>query len=182
MHIESIVFEEIKLITPQIYNDERGFFVETFNKRRYEECGIPGDFPQDNLSYSKQGTIRGMHFQIGSGQAKLVQVIKGTIWDVVVDIRSESKTFGKWAGVFLDDKKRAQLYIPVGFAHGFCAISEEALVSYKVSREYNASLEKGFYYNDPFVNISWPVSDPIVSIKDQKAPSLLEIKGLICCG
>lgn len=179
MKIEQLAFSGVILITPKIFRDERGFFLETFSKSRYHEIGLC-DFVQDNLSCSKYGTLRGMHFQSSPGQAKLISVSKGRIFDVFVDMRLESETFGKWSYIYLDDKERSQLFLPVGFAHGFCCISEEALVSYKVSSEYNPKTEKGFRFDDKEVGIEWPVQDPIVSDRDLKAPSFKE--SLCGCG
>ncbi len=172
MDIIELKLQGVKLITPRVFYDERGFFLETFHQTRYFEMGT---FAQDNLSYSKHGTIRGMHFQTKPGQAKLVQVIKGNIFDVVVDIRKNSPTFGKWEGIYLKEGTHQQLFVPIGFAHGFCVMSPEALVLYKVSSEYHGDTEKGFRYNDPAVGIQWPIDKPIVSERDLKAPLFREI-------
>lgn len=172
MDITELKLQGVKLITPRVFYDERGFFLETFHQTRYFEMGT---FAQDNLSYSKYGTIRGMHFQTKPGQAKLVQVIKGKIFDVFVDIRKNSPTFGKWEGVYLEEGTHQQLFIPIGFAHGFCVMSPDALVLYKVSSEYHGDTEKGFKYNDPAVGIQWPIDKPIVSERDLKAPLFREI-------
>ncbi|MEI8300644.1 MAG: dTDP-4-dehydrorhamnose 3,5-epimerase [Chlamydiota bacterium] len=174
MHIKELTLKGVKLITPQVFYDERGFFLETFHQTRYLEIGM---FVQDNLSCSKYGTIRGMHFQTRPGQAKLVQVIKGKIFDVFVDIRKDSPTFGRWEGVYLEEGTHQQLFIPVGFAHGFCAMSAETLVLYKVSSEYHSDTEKGFRYDDPAVGIKWPISNPIVSERDLRAPLLKDLEG-----
>ncbi|MBM3192330.1 MAG: dTDP-4-dehydrorhamnose 3,5-epimerase [Chlamydiae bacterium] len=171
MDIQSLDFEEVKLITPKVFYDTRGFFLEAFHKTRYAFLGEE-TFPQDNLSYSKYGTLRGMHFQTVPGQAKFVQVVKGRIFDVFVDIRKGSPSFGKWQGIYLDDEKRQQLFLPVGFAHGFCCMSEEAYVLYKVSSEYRSETERGFRYDDPQVGIQWPLETPILSDRDLKAPFL----------
>lgn len=164
-----------KLIRPRVFHDERGFFWECYREPLYRAQGIEEDFVQVNHSFSKQGTIRGMHFQRSPGQAKLVTVIVGKIFDVVVDIRSSSPTFGKWEGVYLDDQAREQLFIPVGFAHGFCVVSSEAHVLYKVSQVYDPKEERGFRYDDPEVGIQWPVDAPSLSEKDRTAPSLREV-------
>lgn len=161
----------LKLIQPRVFFDERGFFKESYRKNLYQEQGIDCEFAQDNHSFSRKGTIRGMHFQRRPGQAKLVSVIVGKIYDVVVDIRPDSPTFGKWEGVYLDDAAHHQLFVPVGFAHGFCAVSETAHVLYKVSTPYDADEEKGFRFDDPDVGIIWPESNPIVSTRDLEAPS-----------
>lgn len=160
-----------KLIVPKVFHDERGFFRETYRKPLYEQVGIDVPFVQDNHSFSKGGTLRGMHFQTFPGQAKLVSVMVGKIYDVFVDIRPESPTFGKWEGIELDDVSGQQLFIPVGFAHGFYVMSESAHVTYKVSAIYNPETEKSFRYDDPEVGIQWPNTHPLVSLRDLSAPS-----------
>ena len=171
MQIEELSLKGIKLIRPDIYSDDRGFFLETFHCERY---GLGCTFVQDNYSCSKKGTIRGMHYQSGDGQAKLVSCVKGVIWDVVVDMRRESETFGKWLGFQLDDVSRHQLFVPVGFAHGFCVLSDEAHVSYKVSRFYDPKTECGFSYRDEEVGIEWPIENPVLSRRDLEAVSMSE--------
>ncbi len=151
----------LKLITPKVYHDHRGFFLESFKASLFDV-----DFVQDNHSYSKKDVLRGMHFQ--QGQGKLVRVGYGRIFDVAVDIRPSSPTFGAWEGVYLDDVTHQQLYIPPGFAHGFCVMSSEAHVLYKVTMEYDPELEKGFHYADPGVGIKWPINNPILSERDQQ--------------
>lgn len=175
MKIEKLAFKGVKLITPQVFRDQRGFFLETFHRSRYQGLKMGEEFPQDNLSYSKYGTIRGMHFQSFPGQAKLVTVVKGKIFDVFVDMREGSETFGKWDGIYLDDEQKAQLFLPIGFAHGFCCVSEEAFVLYKVSSEYNPETEKGFRFDDQEIGIKWPILHPIVSGRDAAAPPFREL-------
>ena len=165
-------FEEIIEVEPTAYHDERGFFLVSYEFPKYQSNGIDVIFPQDNHSYSKKGVIRGMHFQ--KGQAKLIYCPKGEILDVVVDIRRESSTFGKWKGYILNEKNHKQLFIPDGFAHGFCVLSDEAHVIYKVSTLYDKTLESGFLYNDPKVGIDWPIKKPIVSERDKNANSFEE--------
>ena len=165
----------VKFLRPKTFFDDRGFFRETFRKPLYVQAGIECDFVQDNHSFSKQGTIRGMHFQRAPGQAKLVTVIQGKIYDVFVDIRPGSPNFGKWKGVFLDAALGDQLFVPVGYAHGFCVMSETAHVSYKVSAVYDPIEERGFRYDDPFVGIDWPIAEPVLSERDCKSPLLKEI-------
>ncbi|MFI0435117.1 MAG: dTDP-4-dehydrorhamnose 3,5-epimerase [Parachlamydiaceae bacterium] len=172
MESSKLSLEGLLLIKPTLFKDHRGFFLETFQQSVYEKLGISSPFVQDNHSYSQQGCIRGMHFQSYPGQAKLIRVAVGKIFDVAVDIRPDSPTFGKWEGVMLDDLFHWQLYIPVGFAHGFCVLSPEAHVLYKVSSPYDANFEKGFRFDDPEVNIQWPVDHPIISERDQQAPFL----------
>lgn len=174
MKVEKLPFKGVKLIVPDIFRDERGFFLETFRQSCYHDIGIEDVFVQDNVSYSKRGTIRGMHFQSEPGQAKLITVLKGKIFDAFVDIRPDSETFGEWSYVYLDDEQCAQLFLPIGFAHGFCCVSEDALVSYKVSNEYNAKTEKGFRFDDPDIGIKWPLVNPIISGRDLAAPSFKE--------
>lgn len=151
------------------------FFKETYKKSLYEEVGILCDFVQDNHSFSKQNTLRGMHFQQTPGQAKLVSVISGTIFDVIVDIRKDSPSFGKWEGIYLDGEKGEQLFIPIGFAHGFCVVSDSAHVVYKVSHPYDPAEEKTFRFDDPFVGVTWPTSCPILSKRDHTSPYLKEL-------
>lgn len=175
MESRELKLEGLKLIKPKVFKDTRGFFLESFQQSSYENIGIKGFFPQDNHSYSTKGCIRGMHFQSYPGQAKLIRVAIGKIFDVAVDIRPNSPTYGLWEGVILDDQEHCQLFIPVGFAHGFCVLSEEAHVMYKVSSPYNAKYEKGFRWDDLEINIEWPIQDPIVSERDQIAPFFREL-------
>ncbi len=160
----------LKLLQPKVWHDERGFFCECYRETLYKELG---DFVQTNHSYSKKGVLRGMHFQKNHTQAKLVTVLEGKIFDVALDMRRDSPTFGKWEGVYLDSEKHEQLFIPPGFAHGFCVVSEGAHVLYKVSTIYDPETEKGFAYND--LDIPWPVPNPILSKKDQEAPRFSEV-------
>ncbi len=157
--------------------DERGSFMEMYRKPLYEELGISCSFVQDNYSFSKKGTIRGMHFQSDPGQAKLISVISGTIYDVYVDIRPASSTFGRWGAKELDSSQPEQLFIPEGFAHGFAVLSDTAHVLYKVSTIFNPEMEKTFRFDDPTVGIEWPVDTPILSKRDQNAPSFQEVIG-----
>ena len=160
----------VKLFRPVIHTDNRGYLLETF---RVGE--VFDSFVQDNLSFSTKNCLRGMHFQQGLQQDKLVFVVTGKIFDVVVDIRKDSSTFGMWEGYILDDKEHHQLFIPKGFAHGFCVLSDRAYVMYKISKFYVAQLEKGFHWKDPDVDIRWPIDDPIVSDKDKNSPPLREL-------
>ena len=175
MNIITTQLEDVVIIEPEIFRDSRGFFMETYNQDRYEEAGIAGIFVQDNLSYSVKGTLRGLHFQVKRPQAKLVQVVTGEIFDVAVDIRQGSSTFGKWAGVYLSEKNKRQLFIPEGFAHGFCVISETAYFLYKCSDFYFQHDEGGIIWSDPDIGIDWPVKDPIISEKDKQLPRLSDI-------
>ncbi|MBY0529158.1 MAG: dTDP-4-dehydrorhamnose 3,5-epimerase [Rhabdochlamydiaceae bacterium] len=175
MNAVSLTLEGVVLLQPKVFRDERGFFRETYRAALYQERGILDAFVQDNHSYSTQGTLRGMHFQRIPGQAKLITVVSGCIYDVVVDIRRESPTFGKWEGVYLNHETAEQLYIPVGFAHGFCVLSEEAHVMYKVSAYYDSEEERSFRFDDPTVGIVWPVQTPLLSVRDLKAPLFSEV-------
>jgi dTDP-4-dehydrorhamnose 3,5-epimerase len=164
------------LIEPAVFGDHRGFFAETFRADAWSDAGIDVAFVQDNHSRSVKGTLRGLHFQTSPGQAKLVRCARGSIFDVVVDLRRASPTFGAWEGFELDDERMHQLFVPVGFAHGFCVTSDEADVVYKCSSYYDGETEAGIAYDDAAVGISWPTGiEPIVSERDATAPSLSEL-------
>jgi dTDP-4-dehydrorhamnose 3,5-epimerase len=164
------------LLAPDVHGDGRGFFQESYRANVWAQHGVGDTFVQDNHSRSRQGVLRGMHFSIGEGQAKLVRCARGRILDVVVDLRRASPTFGEWEAFELDDAAFHQLYIPVGFAHGFCVLSEIADVTYKCSTYYNADVERGFRYNDEQVAIAWPDDMALlVSRRDIEAPALREI-------
>lgn len=175
MRVDPTRLEGLLLIEPQVRSDERGFFVETFSRGRYREAGISVDFVQDNHSRSRAGTVRGLHYQIAPGQAKLVRVARGRIHDVVVDIRRSSPTFGEHEAFELDDVLHRQLYVPVGFAHGFCALSAEVDVVYRVSSYYDAASEVGIAWDDPVLAVAWPVDDPLVSERDRQLPRLASV-------
>lgn len=175
MEVIDLRLKGLKLIKPQVFRDKRGFFLETFQQSFCQKLGLEGNFLQDNHSYSLKNCLRGMHFQSTPGQAKLIRAGVGKIFDVAVDIRSHSPTFGQWEAVILDDQSHHQLYIPVGFAHGFCVLSEEAHVFYKVSAPYHPQTEKGFRWDDPDVNIEWPIDNPVVSDRDLQAPLFKEL-------
>ena len=164
------------LVRPVVHGDERGFFHESYRRSRYAELGIPEEFVQDNHSRSRHGIVRGMHFQVGAGMAKLVRCARGTIVDVVVDLRRGSPTFGRWEAFELSDETLHQLYCPVGFAHGFCVTSEYADVLYKCSAYYDESIERGIKYDDPDVGIKWPDVELIPSERDASAPLLREVE------
>lgn len=165
------------VVAPKVLGDERGFFVETYRRSVFRELGIPEEMVQDNHSRSGQGIVRGMHFQIGQGAAKLVRAGRGAIFDVVVDLRVGSPTFGEWEGFELTDENMHMLYCPVGFAHGFCVLSEVADVMYKQSNYYADETERGIAYNDPEVGIQWPLDADVLkpSQRDATAPRLSEI-------
>ena len=164
------------LLEPAVHGDARGFFVESYRANVWAEHGIGEAFVQDNHSRSGRGVLRGMHFSIGAGQAKLVRCARGTILDVVVDLRRASPTYGQWETHELDDEHARQLYVPIGFAHGFCVLSEVADVTYKCSSYYDGAVERGFRYDDPDVGIDWPQDmQLLVSQRDVEAPTLREI-------
>ena len=165
---------DVILVEPSSFSDDRGFFFESFKESDFFSNGIDKNFVQDNFSHSVNGVIRGLHFQKApKAQAKLVTVLKGKIFDVAVDIRKNSPTYGKWVSEILSDDTHNLLYVPEGFAHGFCVISDEADVLYKVSNEYSQEHERSIIWNDPKLNIQWPITKPIISNKDNKL-SLLE--------
>jgi dTDP-4-dehydrorhamnose 3,5-epimerase len=163
------------LLAPVVHGDERGFFLESYRSNLLSELGVPDEFVQDNHSRSRQGIVRGMHFQ--RGQAKLVRCVRGAIFDVIVDIRPDSPQFGQWEGFRLDDVEHRQLYVPDGFAHGFCVLSELADVTYKISSYYAPELEAGFAYDDPDIAIEWPGADELTaSDRDRRAPTLAQLR------
>lgn len=165
------------LVEPKIYLDDRGFFIEEFKESDFTKAGITDRFVQDNHSCSSRGVLRGLHFQLPPfAQAKLVRVIKGAIWDVVVDIRPDSSTYLRWYNVELSAENRLMIYVPVGFAHGFLTISDEAELIYKCSAEYDKASESGLRWNDPDLGISWPKGEYIVSEKDGRLPFLKDMK------
>lgn len=164
--------EGLVLLEPEVHGDQRGFLVETWRHEDWRAAGIEVEFVQHNHSRSSRDTLRGIHFQVSPGQAKLVRCVRGEIFDVAVDLRSGSPTFGKWEGHLLDDVRHRQLYLPVGFGHGFCVVSPEADVSYQLSTPYDPGQEGGIRWDDPDVGIDWPVSTPILSERDRSAPSL----------
>jgi dTDP-4-dehydrorhamnose 3,5-epimerase len=175
MKIIATPIDGLLVIEPKIFKDKRGFFMETYNRQKYEAAGITETFVQDNLSYSKKKTVRGLHFQIRRSQAKLVQAVAGEIFDVAVDLRPASTTFGKWTGARLSDKNGRQMYIPKGFAHGFCVLSEFALFYYKCSDFYAPDDEGGIIWSDQDIGIEWPVENPIISEKDKQYPNLANL-------
>jgi len=175
MNVITTALDGVRILEPKVFDDPRGYFMETHHADRYKEAGIDCEFVQDNLSYSVKNTLRGLHYQLPRSQAKLVQVLTGEIYDVAVDIRSGSPTFGKWVGVYLSDKNHQQIFVPVGFAHGFCVMSETAHVLYKCSDFYSPPDEKGIIWSDPDIGIDWPSAGPILSDKDGKYPLLADL-------
>jgi dTDP-4-dehydrorhamnose 3,5-epimerase len=166
---------DIVLIEPEVHGDERGFMVETFRADSWRDLGVETDFVQENHSRSGASILRGIHFQTSPGQAKLVRCARGRIWDVVVDLRRDSPTYRRWEGHELDDVSHRQLYVPVGFGHGFCVLSEDADVAYKLSSYYDPATEAGIAWDDPDVAIEWPLADPVLSERDRNAPRLAEV-------
>lgn len=167
--------EGLALIAPRVVGDDRGFFVETFRQDAWRELGVDADFVQHNHSRSSAGTLRGLHFQTSPGQAKLIRCPRGKIFDVAVDLRRDSRTYGQWEGYVLDDERHHQLYVPVGFAHGFCVLSDVADVTYLVSSFYDPETEAGIRWDDPEVGVEWPVAEPLLSRRDGDAPLLAEV-------
>jgi dTDP-4-dehydrorhamnose 3,5-epimerase len=167
---------EVVLVEPDVHQDARGFFLETYHQARYREGGIDAVFVQDNHSRSVRGTLRGLHAQLRRPQGKLVRAVEGEMFDVAVDIRPRSPTFGRWVGIRLSGGNFRQLWIPPGFAHGFCVLSEVVHVEYKCTGFYDREDEISLAWNDPDVGIAWPVSDPMLSDKDRQAPRLADLR------
>ena len=172
MNVIATELPGLLVVAPRVFRDRRGFFTETYRASRYREAGIDCTFVQDNVSRSVQGTLRGLHFQVHHPQAKLVQVLAGEIYDVALDLRGGSPTYGRWYGTHLSDRDFQQLFIPAGFAHGFCVLSPEVLFAYKCSTDYRPDDEGGITWNDPDLGIDWPLDNPRVSDKDSRLPRL----------
>lgn len=170
------IIPDVILIEPKVFADERGFVLESYQKQRFTAAGIPFDFVQDNHSKSQQGVLRGLHYQIQQAQGKLVRVIAGEVFDVAVDIRKSSPTFGKWVGEFLSADNKKMLWVPAGFAHGFYVISPSAEVQYKTTDYYAPQWERTIAWNDPAINIAWPLHDrlPTLSPKDEAGKALAQ--------
>jgi dTDP-4-dehydrorhamnose 3,5-epimerase len=177
MDVRDTTLPGAKLVVPRVFPDERGFFCETFRESALTEVGIHDTWIQDNHSRSSFGVVRGLHFQIGEGCAKLVRCGRGHIWDVIVDLRAGSPTYGQWEGFDLTDANMQVLYVPVGFAHGFCVKSEVADVLYKQTRYYSSEVERGIAYNDPSVAVRWPLAPDEISVseRDAQGPLLSEV-------
>ncbi|SCI70926.1 dTDP-4-dehydrorhamnose 3%2C5-epimerase [uncultured Clostridium sp.] len=170
--------KDLYIIEPKVFGDERGYFMESYNRKDFEEAGLDMVFVQDNESKSKKGVLRGMHFQTKHAQGKLVRVTKGAVYDVAVDLRKESPTFGQWEGVLLSEENKRQFYVPEGFAHGFLVVSDEAVFNYKCTDYYAPEYDCGLLWNDSDVGIEWPlkeVEEIILSEKDQKQKTLKEL-------
>ena len=172
MRVVPTAIPDVVVIEPDVHKDGRGFFLETYHAERYAAHGIHGPFVQDNHSRSTVGTLRGLHLQLKRPQGKLVRVIEGEIYDVAVDVRRGSPTFGRWVGMTLSAENFRQCYVPAGFAHGFCVVGETAQVIYKCTDVYDAASEIGIAWNDPAIAIPWPVREPILSPRDSAHPSL----------
>ena len=166
------LFPEVWIIEPDVFKDERGFFLESYSLKKYKDLGFSWNFIQDNHSKSIKNTVRGLHFHTFPGQVKLIRCTNGQIWDVVVDIRENSPNFKKWIGIELTEKNFKQILIPIGFAHGFSVLSDIAEVEYKVSSYYDTKLESGIRWNDPSIGIDWKVKNPILSERDKNTPLL----------
>jgi dTDP-4-dehydrorhamnose 3,5-epimerase len=176
MKITALSVPDVLLIEPRVFGDDRGFFFESFHAARYAEAGITGPFVQDNQSFSQQGVLRGLHLQWPHhAQGKLVSVVQGAVWDVAVDVRRGSPTFGQWVGAELTDGNHHQLWVPTGFAHGFVVLSETARFSYKVTAPYSPADEVSIRWDDPTLAVQWPVRTPTLSGKDAVAPLLAEL-------
>lgn len=175
MKIIETKLPDVKIFKPKVFSDNRGFFLETWQKKNYEAAGANLNFVQDNVSVSKKGVLRGLHYQYPHPQGKLVQVLAGEVFDVAVDIRLGSATFGEWVSVQLSETNHRQLYIPAGFAHGFYVVSDKAIFSYKCTDYYDPAAEAGIIWDDPEMNIDWPVEKPELSEKDSKYPKLADV-------
>jgi dTDP-4-dehydrorhamnose 3,5-epimerase len=179
MDVSDLRLAGVKVIRPNVFRDSRGFFLESFHAPRYRAAGIDVVFVQDNHSRSVLGTLRGLHYQSTPGQAKLVRVGTGRVWDVVVDIRPDSPTFGQSEGVYLDAEEHLQLFVPIGFAHGFCVVSEVAEMLYKVTSPYDPLTECSIRYDDPELGVPWPVREPVLSERDQRAESFAQYRARV---
>jgi dTDP-4-dehydrorhamnose 3,5-epimerase len=179
MEIIKTSIPEVIVFVPPVFTDSRGYFLETYQQQKYAEAGISKPFVQDNQSYSTKNVLRGLHFQLRHPQAKLVRVTQGTVFDVAIDIRKHSPTFGKWHGEILSAENKRQMYVPENFAHGFCVLSDNAEFVYKCTDFYVPGDESGLIWNDPQLGIDWPIDQPILSDKDAVLPKLADILELL---
>jgi dTDP-4-dehydrorhamnose 3,5-epimerase len=177
-----LALPEVILVVPDVHRDARGFFLETYHAKKYREGGIDAVFVQDNQSRSRRGTLRGLHAQVANPQGKLVRAVSGEIFDVAVDIRPSSPSFGRWVGATLTAANAEQLWVPPGFGHGFCVLSEEADVEYKCSALYDPKDEIAIQWNDPAIGVAWPVGEPVLSARDSAARPLAECKARLAEG
>jgi len=175
MKILSTSLPDVFIVEPAVFKDQRGFFMEIYHQRKYTALGTEPVFVQDNLSHSLHGTLRGLHYQLNKAQAKLIQVLEGVIFDVAVDIRRGSPSYGQWDGVHLSDENQRQVFVPQGFAHGFCVLSEKASVLYKCTDFYAPDDEGGILWSDPDIAIDWPIANPLLSDKDSRLPYLADV-------
>lgn len=175
MRVTALRVPDVLLIEPARFGDARGYFMETFSAERYAEAGVAGPFVQDNVSRSRRGVLRGLHLQHPFAQGKLVSVLEGEVFDVAVDVRVGSPTFGCWAGEYLSADNHRQLWVPPGFAHGFVVTSDDALFSYKCTDYYHPETERSIRWDDPRIGVLWPVADPLVSAKDQAGVPLADV-------
>jgi dTDP-4-dehydrorhamnose 3,5-epimerase len=176
MEFQPLELPEVILVKPKVHRDDRGFFLETYHQRKFADGGVTAEFVQDNHSYSVRGTLRGLHAQLNKPQGKLVRAVIGEIFDVAVDIRPGSPTFGRWVGEILSGENLRQLWVPPGFAHGFCVLSETAHVLYKCTSLYDPEDEIVIAWDDPRIGIDWPIESPLLSPRDLAAPKLAEIR------
>lgn len=175
MNVLSCEIPGLLVLEPKVFGDARGFFMETWNRRSYREAGLDVDFVQDNLSRSRRGTLRGLHFQNPKPQGKLLQVLEGEVFDVAVDIRRSSPAFGRWYGLVLSAENKRQFYVPPGFAHGFVVLSETVLFHYKCTEFYSPKDELAIRWNDANIGIEWPIKEPLLSERDSRASFLREV-------
>ena len=175
MNVTATRLPEVLLIEPRVFGDARGYFFESWAAERYADAGVAGPFVQDNISRSARGILRGLHLQNPHGQGKLVSALEGEVFDVAVDVRVGSPRFGQWAGALLSDQNRRQLWVPPGFAHGFCVLSDEAVFHYKCTDSYHPECEMSVLWNDPDIRIDWPVAEPILNEKDRSALILADL-------
>lgn len=178
MKVEKTKLEGVLLVTPNVFGDDRGFFMETYNRDKAVELGLPAEFVQDNHSKSSYGVLRGLHYQTPQWQGKLVRTVAGEIFDVAVDVRHGSPTFGEWVGFYLNAENKQQLYVPEGFAHGFCVTSDTAEVVYKCTSLYAPEQEGSLLWNDPEIGIKWPLDKPLLSSKDEQGLRLSQLPEL----
>jgi dTDP-4-dehydrorhamnose 3,5-epimerase len=175
MNIVRCPLQGLLILEPKVFGDARGFFMELWHQHRYREAGLAGEFVQDNLSFSRRGTLRGLHFQNPNPQGKLLQVLQGEVFDVGVDLRRSSPTFGRWHGLVLSAENKRQFYVPPGFAHGFAVLSDTALIYYKCSGFYCPKDELALRWDDPDLGIQWPLKEPLLSARDAQARRLREL-------
>ncbi|MEJ2502348.1 MAG: dTDP-4-dehydrorhamnose 3,5-epimerase [Gemmatimonadota bacterium] len=172
MEVKETPLAGVLLVRPRVFRDDRGTFMEAWRRERYEAAGIPGEFVQDNVAFSKKNVLRGLHYQRPNPQGKLVMAAQGEVFDVAVDIRRDSPTFGEWYGHRLTAEEGTQLWVPEGFAHGYAVLSDGAVVIYKCTRPYDPEADRAIRWDDPAIGVEWPISRPLISAKDREAPLL----------